>query len=112
MIEIEFDFPGLSPSMARKAVEELRRQINESPQKPESSRFIKRSKDSQDAGSILAIVLGSAAVTVLAEHIGYALQNLSQRYSSTAVMKIGDIEVELRGDAASNAAEILAQIKR
>lgn len=110
MAELRFDFPELTPDRARKAAEELQKQINTLTGKNLPTHFEKRDKSSQDAGSILTIVLGSGAITALADHIGLALQTVAVRFSSSAVIVIDGKRIELKGDAANNTAEILAQI--
>lgn len=110
MVELKFDFPGLTPDKARKAAEELQRQITSRVDGLETH-FEKRDSNSQDAGSILAIVLGSGAITVLAEHIGVALVTVAGRFSSSVdLVKPDGTRIQIKGDAASSAAEILAQI--
>ena len=106
-------FPDLSPAAANQAAADLEQQVRSLTSGQVNPEIRKERADTQDAGSILAIVLGAEAVVVFADQIGRGLRNYLQRLNSRVEIVTDQGKVIVTGEATTgfDAAAVTAALK-
>ena len=106
-------FPDLLPAEANRAAAVLEQQLHSLTGGQVSPEVRKEHADTQDAGSVLAIVLGAEAIVVFADQIARGISSYLQCLNSRIEIVTDQGKVIVSGEAAAgfDAAAVTAALK-